>query len=165
MDHNEDQNEVQHPNSTPEHSCVHNYFSPISLLSVWHELGKTTKSITLAIVFPSAVNAEAFTIKVIEDGDVSELSVDWHNPLIEYHFTKKCLLIHESVYTYLHHKLLGFEATLGNLSQNLKDKVASVAHIGSELYVQSHIVIKSIIVYIDDNTRLLYLQLKALEEI
>lgn len=165
MHQNEDLVEVQHFLPTPQPKRIENMFFPLNPLSVWQEPSKTVRRITVAIVLSSGVHAGYFTVRVVDDGDVLQQSVDSPRPLIDISFIhKKWLALYDSTFTEFHPKFLGFEATLRNLTKNLTYKLVSVARIGLLFSVQSHIDRKSNIGYIDDSTRLLYVDLKATED-
>lgn len=152
---------------TPTKSSIQesNTFHPLHLISIWQEPSTTAKRITVSIILPSGVNAGDFTIRIIEDGDVLELTVDWPKPLVDISFMhKKWLQDYASNFTDFHPKFLGFEASLRKLRENLSDKVVSVARIGLPFSVQSHIESKHNIGFRDDTSRLVYVDLKAVEE-
>lgn len=50
------------------------------------EARKTTKHITVAIVLPCYINAGDFTVRIIEAGDVLEITVEWARPLMDISF-------------------------------------------------------------------------------
>lgn len=71
---------------------------------------------------------------------------------------------YDSTFIDFHPKFLGFEATLRILRENVKDKVVSVARIGLQFSVQSHIESKHDIEFKDESSLLAYIDLKAVKE-
>lgn len=160
----EDLQEIN-PDDSSAKTPTPNTFHPLHLLSVWQEPGTTAKRLAVAILLPSGVGAGDFTVRVIEDGDVLEISVDWPKPLVEISFMhKKWLLMDDSRFTDFHPKYLGFEVSLRGLRENINDKVTSTARIGLPFSVQSHIDSKHNLAYKDNNSRLVYVDLKAADE-
>jgi len=62
---------------------------PLYMLYVWQEPGTTAKRISVAIILPSGVDSGGFQVRVIEDGDVLQLTVDWPRPLVDISFMHK----------------------------------------------------------------------------
>lgn len=118
-------------------------FAPLYLISQWQEPGTTTARLTVAIILPSVIGADDFKLRVIEDGDILELTVDWPRPLVGISFMhKKWMLLSDSgksSFTNYHPKFLGFEGTLRQLRSNMNDNVTSVARIPLPISVQTQI--------------------------
>lgn len=53
------------------------------MISHWQEPGTTIPRLTVAIVLPSGVGAGDFKYRVVEEGNVLELTVDWPKPLVD----------------------------------------------------------------------------------
>ena len=141
-------------------------FIPLHMCSVWQEPGTTLQRITVAIILPSGVGAEEFKVRVIEDGDVLELTVrDGRSlSLISSSCTKNGWIEGGSSFTDFHPKFLGFEATLRRMRENLSSEVSSVARIGLPFTVQSHIDDVQPIGWIGHHDRMIYVDLKAVAD-
>ena len=146
---------------TPEKSFV-----PLYLISQWQEPETTTQRVTVAIILPSGIQAGSFKTRVIEEGDVLEMTVDWPRPLVDIEFMHRKWINNcsENGFTTYHPKFLGFEATLRQMCENRSDTVRSVARIGLPITVQAHITDTNNIEFHDDTSRMVYIDLKAIEE-
>lgn len=96
------------------------------ITTVGQEPGIRANRITFAIIVPSSSCAGDFTLRVIEEDDVLELSVGRPKPLVGTYYIHKWLIIDDSCFTDFHQKCLGIEATIRNLRESINDKVTSV---------------------------------------
>lgn len=128
-------------------------------MSEWQEPRTTTMRLSFAIVLPSGITG--FKVRVIEEGDCLELTVDWPKPLTDINMMHRKWLVNDSEFTDVHPKILGFEAALKNLRENCTESVHSTAQIGLPFSVESHIDGKYNIGWREDSTRMLYVDLKA----
>ena len=104
-------------------------FVPIYNWSEWEEALTTCQMLTVAITLPSGVGAKSLLIRVIEDGDLLEITVDWPKPMVDIEFLHRKWLSdsdgkHEI--TRSHPKILGFQKRLRMLRSNVNESILSV---------------------------------------
>ncbi|MEM6687231.1 MAG: hypothetical protein AAF617_15725 [Bacteroidota bacterium] len=158
-----DFDEIEEKPVTDRDVSISKTFVPLYLISQWQEPVTTTKRVTVAIILPSGVGVGAFKVRVIEEGDVLELTVNWPKPLVDIEFMHRKWMSQDEgkLVTSVSPKLLGFEKTLRQMRNNRSETVSSVARIGLPITVQSHIESKYNIAWKDDHSRMVYVDLKA----
>ena len=104
--------------------------------------------------------------RVIEGGDVLEMTVDWSCSLVDIEFMHRKWInsCSENGFTAYHTKFLGFEATIRQIRENRSDTVRFVAQIGLPITVQEHITDTNNIEFHDGTSRMVYINLKAIED-
>ena len=58
-------------------------FIPLYLMSEWQEPRTTLQRLSVAIILPSGIGPGQFKLKIVDEGDCLELTVDWQTPLID----------------------------------------------------------------------------------
>lgn len=129
---------------------------------MWQEPRTTRDCISVAIILPSGVGPGNFKVQVAEAGDCIDLTVTWPDVLTDARLLHKKWLVTDEI-SDVHPKILGFEASLKRMRKSCDDNVFSKARIGLPITVESHIE-KFNIGWRDNDTRVLYLDLKALAE-
>lgn len=147
------------------------HFYPLALVSEWEEAITTCPMLTLAIVLPSGIGAGDFMVRIIEDGDVLELTVKWPKPLVDIEFMHlKWLKTDDdgnplSLDVTRHHpKILGFQKKLRMIRQHFENTPESVARFGLPFTVQSHIIGQYNLGWVEDSTRMVYIDLKSIND-
>lgn len=141
-------------------------FSPLHLISEWTEPGTTRRCISLAIVLPSGVGTGQFSTRVVEGGRELHVTVRLPRPLLDLAFLHKKWLkegAKERMEKY-HPKFLGFENALKNFRARASEDVESTASIPLPFAVETHIDSTHNLGWVDDNTRILYVDLKSYED-
>lgn len=142
-------------------------FVPIYNWSEWEEALTTCQMLTVAITLPSGVGAKNFMVRVIEDGDVLEITVDWPKPMVDIEFMhRKWLSDNEGRHdvTRSHPKILGFQKRLRLLRSNVNETISSIGRIGLPFTVQPHIHAQYNIGWRDDTCRMVYVDLKSISD-
>lgn len=120
----------------------------------------------MAIVLPSGVGSGDFAIAVEDGGHFLLLSVNWPGPLINMSLMHRRWLTGPgaSMETY-HTKSMGFEAALRQFRevpvQRYSDPIASIARISLPFAVQMHIEEKHNLSWKEEETKIMYFDLKA----
>lgn len=83
ISHENHDSELDDPFSKSEEIASQLYFRPPHLIDKWLEPETTTKMLSGAIILPSGVGKNDFTVRIIEDGTYLELSMLWPKPLQE----------------------------------------------------------------------------------
>lgn len=127
------------------------------------EPGTTVQCLNVAILLPTGVAPTDYTSRIADDGSSIELTVTlpeaFTNPL-ELH--KKWIVTNPTFQTY-HPKVVGFENALKDMRESVTSSVRAKARIQLPFQVQAHIFASHNLGFKDDS-RILYLELKALEE-
>lgn len=145
-------------------------FLPLALISQWDEAITTCEMLSVAIVLPSGVGPGDFKVRVIEDGDVLELTVSWPMPLVNIEMMHakwlKCdeqgKLISTDV-TPHHPKILGFQKKLRMVREHLEKTPESVARFGLPITVQQQVVDQFNLGWVNDTTRMVYVDLRSVQ--
>lgn len=134
------------------------------MISQWQEPGTTAQRVTVAVVLPSGATSGDFKVRVIEDGDMLEVTVNWPRPLVDISYMHKKWLLQDPTFTTHHPKFIGFESSLRKLRESVSINVSSVARIRLPITVQPTIVDSFNLGWKDDTCRMVYVDLKAIEE-
>ena len=129
-------------------------------MSEWAEPRTLRQCVSVAIVLPSGVRTGQFKVKVCESGDHLELKVDWPKPISDIAMLHRKWSLAGTL-SDVHPKVLGFENALKLLRQNCNEKISSVARIGLPFTVEPHIFSKSNLMWHDDTTHVIYMDLKS----
>lgn len=126
-----------------------------------------TRRKTIAILLPSGVGAGDFTVRVVEGGNQLELTVFCPPALIDLRVMHRKWLLPGSRagFQVYHPKFIGFETALKNLRSRNIDKIESTAFIALPFQVQSHLESKFNLAWSDNNSKMLYVDLKAFIEV
>lgn len=141
-------------------------FNPLHLTSYWVEPGTTNRMVSVAIVLPSGVGPEDFSVRVVEGGRELELKVEWPVPLVNLEMLHKKWTDSnkpDRMEKY-HPKFLGFEACLKKFRQHSRHIVESIARFALPFPVQTHIVNQYPLGWLQSACRMIYVDLKAYEE-
>lgn len=118
-------------------------FHHLYLILEWQEPHTTVDWLTIAIVLPSGIGSGDFKVRIVEDGDVVELTFKWPPPVTDVQFLHKKWLeltnaskdttveasaatISANDFSSHHPKILGFEKALRDLRGNRSDNVIAL---------------------------------------
>lgn len=143
-------------------------FMPLALVSEWEEALTTTPMISVAIILPSGVGVGDFMLRVIEDGDVLELTVKWPAPMVDIELMHVKWLKNgedgkpiSTDITRHHPKILGFQKKLRMVRQHFENTPESIARFGLPFTVQSHINAQYNLGWASNATRMVYVDLRS----
>lgn len=139
-------------------------FKPLFLMSEWKNNVSQQAFINCAMVLPSGVGKGGSRVKIIEDGEMLLLTVQWPVPLIDPKVLHRVWLRSETTNRIerCHPKIGGFLDSLKLLRRKKFDLVQSTARIPLPVPVQPAIK-KDRMLFKEHNCNILYLQMTAEE--
>lgn len=141
-------------------------FCPLHLISEWIKSGTKSKMVTVSIVLPSGVGPRQCSTRIVEGGRELELTVKWPVPLTDLSVMHKKWLNSRAadIIGVYHPKYIGFETALNALRNNECDNLHSATRISLPFPVQTNFGERFNLGWIDDSTRIVYVDLKAYED-
>ncbi|KAI0565751.1 hypothetical protein FGB62_15g04 [Gracilaria domingensis] len=134
-------------------------FKPLFLLSVWTDTKSLRKKLNVAVTLPSGIGKSSFGVYVVDGGEYLEISVSWPEPLLDIELLHKTFLEDPNDNFQMDHpKVSRFCNALKYLRKHQSEKVHSVARIPLPFQVQTHIDSQDNLAWIDDTTRVVYVE-------
>lgn len=128
---------------------------------------------SVSIILPSGVSSGSFSVSVVDDGDILDLSVDWPKSLSNATVMhRKCIgkPILQGGFEAYHRKVIGFENALKKLRSDRLSKLSSVCRIVLPYRVLTKIINKTNLAFRDSEngsdssqnyTLMLYVELES----
>lgn len=144
---------------------IDGYFQPLLLLPERDEPKTTRKRVTLCINLPSGVSSTGFSVRLLEGGDILEVTVTWPALMVDTALLhRKWTRVSPDDTNHMngyHSEIVGFEHALKGLRNNTTDQGSSVARISIPFPVETYIVSQNALARRDDSTRSVYIRIKA----
>ena len=144
-------------------------FESLTLVGEWEEPVTKTKHLTVVLNLPSRVNINEFTLRVLQGGMMLELSVTLPSPMLDLELLHQKWLTklnddQSLPFTMYYPAVLSLEDALKEKRERANDSVGSTAHIQLPFGVQTQILEKSNLYFKNSTTKVVYVELKAIEE-
>lgn len=138
-------------------------FTPLHVTACWKEPGTTTDIYTVVLLLPSGVSAKTFLFKVLEEGRILELTVDWPRPLsdVEMMHTEWLTPGATNGFTEYHPRVVAVDNALKELRKHSHQKIKAVARFDIPFAVRKDFYNQENFEF-EGSCKMIYIELKAI---